>query len=287
MDIDLARTFLEIVRHGSLAAAAEKLHVTQTAITARVQKLESQLGSTLFVRNRAGARLTANGEAFVVYANQLVQTWEAARRDLPLPEGYRDVLHIGGEVSLCNPLMLRWAGELREHIPSHALRMEIRDGENLLRQLELGVLDAALVYQPEYWPRLQVEQLLEEKLILVRSVECPDPYVYIDWGADFRQRHDAALPEKAKAPLSFNLGPLGLQYILEHGGSGYFRTRVVHSYLLSGVLERVPRAPEFSHPVYLVYSRDRDSPTLQHAFERLRNVIDSDEDWSQRWDPLS
>jgi DNA-binding transcriptional LysR family regulator len=99
MDIDLARTFLEIVRHGSLAAAAEKLHVTQTAITARVQKLESQLGSTLFVRNRAGARLTPNGEAFVVYANQLVETWEAARRDLPLPEGYRDVLHIGGEVS--------------------------------------------------------------------------------------------------------------------------------------------------------------------------------------------
>jgi DNA-binding transcriptional LysR family regulator len=117
MDIDLARTFLEIVRHGSLAAAAQKLFVTQTAITARVQKLESQLGSTLFVRNRAGAKLTANGEAFVVYANQLVQTWEAARRDLPLLDGYHNVLHIGGEVSLCNPLMLSWAAELREKIP--------------------------------------------------------------------------------------------------------------------------------------------------------------------------
>jgi DNA-binding transcriptional LysR family regulator len=287
MDIELARTFLEIVRHGSLVAAAQKLHVTQTAITARVQKLESQLGSTLFVRNRAGARLTANGEAFVVYANQLVETWEAARRDLPLPEGYRDVLHIGGEVSLCNPLMLGWASVLREQVPGHALRMEIRDGENLLRQLELGVLDAALVYRPEYWPGLQVEQLLEEKLILVRSVERPEPYVYIDWGADFRRRHDAALPDKARAALSFNLGPLGLQYILEHGGSGYFRTRVVHSYLHSGVLERVPRAPEFSHPVYLVYSRDRDSPALQRAFELLRKVVDSGEDWSQRWDPLS
>ena len=85
MDIDLARTFLEIVRHGSLAAAAEKLHVTQTAITARVQKLESQLGSTLFVRNRAGARLTPNGEAFVVYANQLVQTWDCLLYTSPSP----------------------------------------------------------------------------------------------------------------------------------------------------------------------------------------------------------
>lgn len=165
--------------------------------------------------------------------------------------------------------------------------MEIRDGENLLRQLELGVLDAALVYQPEYWPGLQVEQVLEEKLILVRAPDRPDPYVYIDWGPDFRCQHDAALPEKAKAALSFNLGPLALQYILENGGSGYFRTRVVRSYLESGALEPVTKAPEFSYPTYLVYSRDRDSATLQHAFDLLREVIHADDDWSQRWNPLS
>ncbi len=77
--------------------------MTQTAITARVQKLESQLGCALFVRNRAGARLTSDGEAFVVYANQLVQTWEAARRDLPLPEGYRNVLHLGARSACAIP----------------------------------------------------------------------------------------------------------------------------------------------------------------------------------------
>ena len=286
MDIDLARTFLEIVRCGSLAAAAEKLHVTQTAITARVQKLESQLACTLFVRNRAGARLTADGEAFVVYANQLVQTWEAARRDLPLPDGYRNVLHIGGEISLCNPLMLSWARDIRANIPAYALRTAISHGETLLRQLEMGVLDAALVFQTEYWPRLQVEQLLEEKLIQVRLPALPEPYVYIDWGSDFRRQHDSALPDKAKAVLSFNLGPLALQYILQNGGAGYFRTRVVQSYLDSGVLERVPKAPEFSYPTFLVYSRDRDSQVLQQAFELLRQLVQRDSDWSQRWDPL-
>jgi DNA-binding transcriptional LysR family regulator len=286
MDIELARTFLEIIRCGSLAAAAEKLHVTQTAITARVKNLESQLGSMLFIRNRAGARLTSDGEAFVVYANQLLQTWEAARRDLPLPDGYRNVLHIGGEVSLCNPLMLGWAQALRERIPGHALRTEVREGEYLLRQLELGVLDAALVFQPQYWPGLQVEQVLEEKLILVQLVSKPDPYVYIDWGPGFRQQHDAALPDRARAALSFNLGPLALQYILENGGAGYFRTRVVQSYLDSGVMERVPKAPEFNFPTFVVYSRARDSAVLQQALELLRGVVKAETDWSQRWDPL-
>jgi LysR family transcriptional regulator, flagellar master operon regulator len=81
------------------------------------------------VRNRAGARLTADGEAFVVYANQLVQTWEAARRDLPLPEGYRNVLHIGGRSQPVQPADPQLGQGLREHIPSHALRTEVRDGE--------------------------------------------------------------------------------------------------------------------------------------------------------------
>ncbi|MBO3277671.1 LysR family transcriptional regulator [Pseudomonas schmalbachii] len=284
MDIELARTFLEIVRSGSFVAAAERLHVTQTTITARVQNLESQLDCRLFVRNRAGARLTADGELFVSYANQLVQTWEAARRDLPLPEGYRNVLNIGGEVSLINPLMLNWVTHLREHMPSHAVHAEVGDGKQLQKQLELGLLDAALVYRPDYWPGMQVEQLLEEKLVLVCLPDRPEPYVYIDWGEEFRRQHNAALPDKAKAAVSFNLGPLALQYLLECGGSGYFRTRVVHAYLQSGVLRRVDKAPEFIFPTYLVYSREKDSPALQQAIAILHEVIAEDIDWSQRWD---
>lgn len=286
MDIELARTFLEIARSGSFIAAAERLHVTQTAITARVQNLESQLDCRLFVRNRAGARLTANGEAFVSYATQLVQTWEAARRDLPLPEGLSNVLHVGGEVSLCNPLLLNWVRQLRVRLPGHAIRTQVGEACHLLEQVELGVLDAALVYRPAYQAGLQVEELLEEKLVMIRSVANPEPYVYIDWGEDFRRQHDAALPERARAALSFNLGPLALQYILDSGGAGYFRSRVVQRYLELGILERVPKVPEFSYPTYLVYSRERDSAALQQAFAVLREVIRSDHDWSQRWDPL-
>lgn len=286
MDIELARTFIEIARCGSFVAAAERLHVTQTAITARVQNLETQLNSKLFVRNRAGAKLTANGTAFIAYANQLVQTWEAAQRDLPLPEGYRERLHVGGEVSLSNPLLLQWVSRLREHFPRHAIRAEIAAAAQLLEQLEHGRLDAALLHSPAYWPGLQVEPLLEEHLILVRALKTPEPYLYIDWSEDFRRRHDAALPQHARAALSFNLGPLALQYLLEHGGSGYFRSRVVQAYLERGLLERVPKAPEFSHPIYLVYARERDSQELQMACELLREEVSQQRDWSQRWDPL-
>lgn len=286
MDIELARTFLEIARGGSFIAAAERLHVTQTAITARVQKLEAQLGCALFVRNRAGARLTTHGEKFLAYASQIVQSWETALRDLPLPDGCDTSLAVGGEVSLCNPLMLAWVAALRERIPGRAIRAEVGENGQLLERLELGLLDCVLVYNPTYWPSLQVEPVLEERLVQVRNPRMPEPYVYVDWGEPFRERHDAALPERARATLSFNLGPLALQYLLQYGGTGYFRSRVVEHYLASGALERVPRAPEFSYPIFLVYSRERDSALLQQAFGILQDVLQHSNDWSQRWDPV-
>lgn len=284
MDIELARTFLFIVRSGSFISAATGLHVTQTTVTARVQNLESQLGCSLFVRNRAGARLTDDGERFVGYASQLVQTWDAARRDLPLPDGYGDSLALGSEVSLCNPLMLQWAMYLRRELPSHAIRVEVGDSTELQSKLERGLLDAVLVYRPEYWSGMQVEQLLEEKLIQVASVKNPDPYVYVDWGPDFRKQHDAALPDKAKNVLSFNLGPLALQYLLQSGGTGYFRTRVVRRALALKLLQKVKSAPEFSYPVFLVYSREKESEVMQKAFELLRTVAKEEVDWSEHWE---
>src|SRR5690606_35756667 len=103
-----------------------------------------------------------------------------------------------------------------------------------------------VIHQPEYWPGVQVEQLLEEKLIMVSSRQSAEPYIYIDWGEHFRKQHDDALPAFARAQLTVNLGPLALHYILENGGSGYFRTRVVEHHIQAGLLDHNTDYPEFS-----------------------------------------
>jgi DNA-binding transcriptional LysR family regulator len=286
MDVELARTFLQVVRSGSLVSAAAQLHVTQTAVTARIKNLEAQLKCRLFERNKAGARLTTDGEKFLGYASQLVQTWEAACRDLPLPSGYDDMFTFGADTSLANPLVLHWAARLRQDLSTYAVRAELGDGAVLQQKVRGGVLDAALVYGPEYVAGIQVEEIVEEKLVLIRTSQKPGPYVYVDWGPEYRRQHDISLPEYAKSSLYFNLGPLALQYILQFGGSGYFRTRVVKSYLDHGVLERVVQAPEFSYPVYVVYPRSSSRTGLQAALNILRQVVKEDADWSQRWDFL-
>jgi DNA-binding transcriptional LysR family regulator len=235
----------------------------------------------LFVRSRNGAVLNDHGRRFVVYASQLVECWDAARRELPLPAGAVQKICLGADQSLWNPMLLRWVSRLHAELPSVALRAEVGEATLLHRKLEQGALDAAIVHLPEYWQDVQVEQLCEEKLIMVRAKQGASPYVFVDWGEEFVRQHDAALPQLAHNRLAVNLGPLALRYLLEHGGSGYFRTRVVQRYLDEGIFEQVPDAPQFAYPLFVVYARNRDIVCLDEALRILREVATSEHDWSQ------
>lgn len=275
MDVELARTFLEIVRTGSFIGAAAKLHVTQTTVTARIKNLENQLGCRLFVRNRSGASLTTNGERFAARASQLVKTWDAARRELPLPADSSSSVVLGAETSLWNPLLLDWLATIRNESSDIAMRIEVSEPQTLHSNFEQGLMDAALVHQPNYWPGMQVEQVLEEKLVLVETTQKTGEYVYVDWGPHFRQQHDAAFPEKVRPSMTFNLGPLALEHLLDHGGSGYFRTRVAQPYLNQGLLARVDDAPEFTYPVYLIYPSGSMRTELHEVIASLRRTVAS------------
>ena len=281
MDIELARTFLTIVETGSFVRAAERLNVTQTNVSARVRSLEEQLRRPVFVRNKSGSTLTPAGEQFQPFARTLVQVWERARHQVSVPAGRRAMLAVGGELSLWSPLLLDWMVWMRRSASDIALQTQVGLAEGLMRQVAEGTLDLGVVYAPRHWPGLKVEMLMEEKLILVTTdpalsgVLEPD-YVYVDWGHDFAAHHGMSYPQFANPGLFVGLGPLGLDYILQVGGSGYFRQRAVRPHLASGRLHVVPHAPEFTHPVYAVYSEGAESDVLEFALKGLREVADAE-----------
>jgi DNA-binding transcriptional LysR family regulator len=280
MNIELAKTFLNVIRAGSFMGAAEYLHITQTTVTTRIHSLEAELECRLFVRNRMGVKLTDDGERFVSFASELVHIWDAACRHIPLSPDPGELLAYGCEASLSTAILLNWSCRLKEEIPEHAFHIEVSDGQVLQNKLELGLLDAALVYRPEYRPGLEVVQLMEDSLIQVASVIQPEPYIYVDWGPSFRKQHDSVFSGPAHPVDSFNLASLALQYILQKGGAAYFRTRAVQAYLNQGLLKRVSNAPEFSYPVYLIYSTRKESPAMMQSFEMLKDMINGESECS-------
>ncbi|HLN23091.1 MAG TPA: LysR family transcriptional regulator [Patescibacteria group bacterium] len=278
MNIDLARTFLEIAETGNFNKAAERLSVTQSTVSMRIKALEDELGRSLFTRSKAGTELTTAGVQFRRYATTMVRVWEQARQELALPPGFRSVLTVGGQFSLWDRMLLRWVPWMRAAMPDVALRVEVGLSDGLMRQLSEGLIDVGVMYSPLGRPGLVTEKLLEERLVLVSTTprevgQWDGGYVFVDWGPEFRAAHSQAFPDLSTPAISVSLGALGLQHILANGGFGYFPMRVVRPYMLDNRLYIVPNAPEFRRPAYMVYpAADEQADWLRTAVRGLRYV---------------
>jgi len=276
MDIDRARTFLEIIHTGSFLKAADRLHVTQTTVSARIRTLEDQLGRRLFVRNRNGAVLTAAGREFERFAQSFLQVWERARQQLTIPPGRTGVVALGGELSLWNPLLLEWLVWMKDHQPKIAVHAKVGVPDQLIEQLRTGVLDIAVLYAPMLLPGFKVELVEEEELILVRTPRSagqePD-YIHVDWGPQFSAPRGLGPAAFGEPGIMVGLGPLGLSYILRAGGMGYFRKGAAAPHIEKGELERVEGAPEFTYPAYAVYPDVAEGRAdIQQALRGLKSV---------------
>lgn len=277
MDIEGARTFLEVVKTGSFVNAAANLNLTQTAVSARIRVLEDQLDRALFVRNKAGARMTPAGEQFLRFATTLVQVWQRARRQVALPPGRETVVTLGAELSLWSPLLRHWLLWMRRECPDVAVQTLIEPPDRLMEQVQDGSLDAAVLYHAPRRPGVVAELLFEEKLVLVRTTPLrqtlePSDYVGVDWGNDFAASYEAAFPERPNPVVSISYGPLALDHILAAGGCCYLRMGVVRPYLEEGRLALVPDSPEFSYSAYVVHSAKADESVMSRIRAGLRSA---------------
>lgn len=282
MDIDQARTFLAISAHGSFLEASRHLHLTQSTVSARIQRLEDELGSRLFVRNRSGASLTLDGRRFMDYAKRLVLTADQARDDIGLPEQYRGSLRVGGRIALWEGFLPQWVGWMRQQASDVVIHSEIGFEEDLMHRLIEGSLDIGLMYTPRHSPGLIVEHLFDETLVLVSTrpdeTGPGDDYVYIAWGPGFYAQHAQSYPDLARPPQIANIGWLGIQLIITNGGSCFLPSRLAAPLISAGQLYRVKGSPQYALPAYMVFPRDNDNEMIQQATKGLRELAQHERD---------
>ena len=284
MHIDQIKTFLEVAATGNFNRAAERLNVTQSTVSARIRTLEGRLGRPLFERDHAGVNLTPAGERLRRHALNLQRLWQRAEQEVALPATYRGSVGLGAQASLWERLILRWIPWMRRQAPDVAIRAEADYSTSLARQVADGALDIGVVYTPGHRPGLLVEELFVEQLVLVSTNSNVDSrswrsdYIFVDWGQAYNLAHAEAFPDLTPA-VSVGLGPLGLRYMLENGGAGYFPMRVVRPYLSSGKLFSVPSAPVMQRPAYVLCSASPVDEDLLHLGLRgLREIAQQTQD---------
>ena len=282
LQVELARTFLEVVTTGSFVAAAERLHVTQSTVSTRMQALERELGRPLFLRNKAGAVLTPAGAQFQRHAIALIRLWEQARQDANVPSGHTALLRIGGEAGLWNRLLYKWVPWMRANARNVALRCELGLSDGLIHNLVEGLLDIGVMYAPQSRPGLIVDVLVQEDLVLLEASppahqDWPGDYIYVDWGQEFHRSHRLRFPDRASPGLFVGLGTLGFDHMLQHGGSGYFPRTLASPHIASGRVRVVADAPTFALPVYVVHPADANAEVIAPALAGLRAIVHTEQ----------
>lgn len=277
MHVEQARSFLAVVDTGSFIAAAKRLHVTQSTISARIRTLEETLGRALFVRNKAGAVLTGAGLRFQTHAVQMVRACERARREIGLPDEIRAQIAIGARFGLWDGDAVAWLVHQRQERTDVSFRADIAFEPELMQGLIDGDLDIGIMYTPQRRPNLEQLPFMIDRLQLISSGPSgsvrPDRYIHIEWGPEFDAQLTSRTPDFSSAQISVNIGWLGLQYLKTTGGCGYFPERFVRRQLETGEFHVVPDAPAFDLPSWLVIRNDRDRTIIDPMVESLLNLV--------------
>lgn len=159
------KAFHAVARHGGFSRAAERLSLTQPAISDHVRKLEEAYGVQLFTRSAAGVELTAMGRSLFAIAERLFEA-ETEAQDLlsrarKLESGQ---LTIGADAAVH---ILPRVARFRSLYPGIAVRLVTGNTAGLLAQLENFAIDVAVVAEPPAGNDLLARCLREDRLVAV------------------------------------------------------------------------------------------------------------------------
>jgi DNA-binding transcriptional LysR family regulator len=161
--------FAAAARHQNFAHAAEELHLTASAVSHHVRKLETSLGVALFRRHARGVTLTGEGRLLADAASAAVSDLEAVAQSLGRSDD-RQRLRINTLHSLAHCWLLP---RLPRFLSAHPeLRISLDTGMSLAR-FEDGGPDLAIRHGAGHWPGLKARHLMDDALFPVAAPSLP------------------------------------------------------------------------------------------------------------------
>ncbi|MEU0564934.1 LysR family transcriptional regulator [Nonomuraea sp. NPDC005983] len=172
MDLRQMEVAVAVAEEGGFTAAAQRLHVVQSAVSSTVRALERDLGAPLFDRTTHRVSLTPAGEAFVPAARAALRAAEQARAAVDGVRGeLRGRVTVGTMQGVWASLHRALAGLRKEH-PGVVVRLRQAAVVDIRQALRDGTVDLAVVALDRQQQRGLVTRLLSrEEMVLVTAAE--------------------------------------------------------------------------------------------------------------------
>lgn len=168
LNLDQLATFVSVIEHGSFTAAAEKVGLTQPAVSLQVKQLEQQLGVRLIERVGRRAQPSPAGAELIAHARRILAECEAAGEAMaPYREGSVGRVRIGSGGTASVHLLPRAISAVKKSMPGLEVIVRIGNTDEILRALEANALDLAVVTLPASGRSLEVEPFYEDEMLAV------------------------------------------------------------------------------------------------------------------------
>ena len=158
------RAFEAVARRRSFALAAAELHLTASAVSHQVARLESHLGVRLFERSAHGVRISAAGALYLSGVGGALSAIAAATEDLK--QGVSNSLYVHSAPSIASLWLMARLHAFAQAHPDISLTLSAAHTPS---DFELGQVDVDLRYGVPNWPGLVVEPLFEERVVPLAS----------------------------------------------------------------------------------------------------------------------
>lgn len=169
MDIVDLKSFLAVVEYRSITLGAKKLYITQSAMSKRIQKLESELNARLFITQGSIINLTEEGKKLVPYARQIVASHQSLIGSIKLggDEGVNYIL-IGATVYISHYILPHFVHHFNSSNDAFKIQIKTISEYKLESSLNFGLVDLAFCPAKQVSQKLlQHEHLWRERLELV------------------------------------------------------------------------------------------------------------------------
>jgi DNA-binding transcriptional LysR family regulator len=170
LDVKRMRVLREVTARGSFSAAADSLHLSQSAVSQQVAALEKEVGMQLLERTSDGPKLTSAGEALMGHADAVICRLEEAERELTEIAGLESGrVRVVSFPSASATVLTRAIGLFRSRFPAIELELGEGEPEESIPLLRAGEYDIALGFDFSQHPH-DIGRDLERELLLEESM---------------------------------------------------------------------------------------------------------------------
>ncbi|MBC8790804.1 MAG: LysR family transcriptional regulator [Tagaea sp. CACIAM 22H2] len=176
LDLDLLRTFATVVERGSFTAAAERMGLTQPAISLQIRQLEKRLGTALIERVGRRARPTTAGAELLAHAPRIETAVDDALDAVARHgQGTMGRVRIGTGATACIFLLPPLLGALRRKFPSLEITVATGNAADIVKAVEDNLLDIALTTLPVAGRMLDIVPVLKDEIVAAAPKGFPLP----------------------------------------------------------------------------------------------------------------